>query len=144
MELEDLIDFKTKEEIEKEKRDYEGRIFPLGTAEKELISKRISELFHNGMLSDNDLLFNFICLKQAYLINDEDNKKTEYDKWYKSVYSSYMNEKEKALMIALVNTDMNCTDINDFPDNETIIKEAQNTVLIKPEKKKGFLSFLKK
>ena len=142
--LSDWVDIKTKEEIEQEHKDYENKMFPLGANHKDVIAQRIADLFTNKKLSKGEIMYNFLVLKQAYMLTDEDKKAKEYDKWYNSVTSKYLSDDEKKIVIALVNADISCEDLAEYKSSDEIREFSKTIVLDKPEKKKGLFSFLKK
>ena len=82
--LSDWVEIKSKEEIEQRHNDYVNKMFPLGAQEKEIVEKRIAELFSNKKLSKGDIMYNFLVLKQAYMLTDEDKKAKEYGRISKS------------------------------------------------------------
>lgn len=142
--LSDWVDIKTKEEIEQEHKDYENKMFPLGVNHKDVIAQRIADLFTNKKLSKGEIMYNFLVLKQAYMLSDENKKAKEYEKWYNSVTSKYLSDDEKKIVIALVNADISCEDLAEYKSSDEIRDFSKTIVLDKPEKKKGLFSFLKK
>lgn len=140
--MEDYFNFKSHAEVEREHQNYENRMFPLGNAQKELIAQRVSTLFNNRKLTDSDLMFNFLVLKQVMLNDDETKKEKEYYKWYETVTSKSLSDEEKGLMLALVKADLECADLSKYKTAEEIREDVKNIILLKPEKKSIF-SFLK-
>ena len=101
--LSDWVDIKTKEEIEQEHKDYENKMFPLGANHKDVIAQRIADLFTNNKLSKGEIMYNFLVLKQAYMLSNEDQKAKEYEKWYNSVTSKYLTDDEADIQMAETN-----------------------------------------
>jgi len=128
------IQYRSKEEIERQQEEYEKKIFPLGSAQKEVICSRIRDLFQTERLNENELLYCFLVLKEVFLIKDEKRRKREYRKWYYSAVTKRLSEKEKAMMIALVNADIGCEDLDQYKDSDTIGKESESIQVEKPDR----------
>ena len=97
-----IIDFiKTKEQKQKESKDYFNKVFPHGEVHRDTVKEVIERLFPNH--KDSNLFFSYIVIKELHLEEEADeeriNNKTERE--LKKVRPKLKGEEQILLMILL-------------------------------------------
>ncbi len=110
--------FKTREQEEKEKKDFEKRVFHLGIEQREAARAVIKE-GTSAKLKDKEGLFAFICVKDAYTQGEEDNNGPEFaqnamkkQKWIK--------KDDMKFIYALVCLDVRTSSLETYPTAEDV------------------------
>lgn len=114
----DGFPFKTKEQMERERKEFESRVFPLGPEQKDIALAILKQLLVRPKLKDNEKLYAYISAKDKYAYHGDDGG-VEYaqsalrkQKW--------LNEEEIRLVLALVMLDTKATSLEEYPSIEEI------------------------
>ncbi len=123
--IQSLFQWDTKEEREKQKADYEKRIFPLGPMQKEMDSAILQALVKTKS-TDQERMFLLCSVRDWHLENEEDMqallKEHRKSKTWRIV--NHLSQEDKAVIIALAVNGIHA--VQDFyPDAQSIAALAQ-------------------
>jgi len=112
--------FRSKEEIERKSKEFDERVMPLGTAQKDMALSVLEELKPPGSRNDNkELLFGYLIGKDKYIQKGKGEDGTaamgaELNKL------KFLSDEEKRIIKALIKYDSELIDINYYPTAEKI------------------------
>lgn len=120
----DGFPFKSKEDDEREKREFEKRAFHLGPGHREAVTQVIQALFPNTK-DLTDYLYAFVSSKDGYMLDDQDegalvraHKNLARLRWMSTQHIEWI--------LALVVLDSRCTDLAQYPTKDDVLQYAQN------------------
>lgn len=118
--IQSLFQWDTKEEREKQKADYEKRIFPLGPIQKEMDSAILQTLVRTKS-TDQERMFLLCSVRDWHIENDEDMqalmKEHRKSKTWRIV--NHISEEDKAVIIALAVNGVHAAE-KSYPDAQSI------------------------
>ena len=97
-----IIDFiKTKEQKQKESKEYFNKVFPHGEVHRDTVKEVIESLFLNH--KDSNLFFSYIVIKELHLQDeaDEDRINNRTERELKKIRPKLKGEEQVLLMILL-------------------------------------------
>ncbi len=105
--------FKTKEQEEKERRDFEKRVFPFGIEQKDVAMHVLKEGL-SDKLKDKEKLFAFICAKDACLLCgvEEGGLGMAEDALKKQ---KWIGEEDRKFIYAFMRLEMRAPSLEEYP-----------------------------
>ena len=123
--IQSLFRWDTKEEREKEKADYEKRIYPLGQTQKDM-DRAILQAVIQTKSADQERMFLLCSVRDWHLEYEEDMqtlmKANRKSKTWRIV--NHISEQDKACIIVLAVRGLH-TPLESYPDAESILAQAQ-------------------
>ena len=113
MGLFDGFPFKSKEDTEREKQEFQKRVFPLGMVQRDAAQSVLEELFQNPKRL-REYLFAFIISKDRYTKNDMTDAAME-DVKVQLNRQKWLKENDKQLIIALMLLDCRASSLENYP-----------------------------
>ena len=130
MSLGGLFSFKSKAQVEKERRQYTFWAFPGGQQQRDRVESLLKELFPKTSLQFS--LFNFLTCKELYekILEDDENRDDSIDRLYRSLkfkqkYGGLKSD-DWFIFIALIVADRAVKGGGDYPSAEEIKVSAEN------------------
>ena len=102
--------FRTKEEVEKEAKDYFEQLFPFGETQRDNIKKVIHSLFPNH--SDSNLFFTYIVMKEM-IIKGFDDIRTQKEL---DTVKPALSENDKETLNKILNYDLKLDSLASIED----------------------------
>lgn len=121
----DGFPFKSKEQMEKEERDFEKRLFPLGIEQRDAVAAVLCKIIPAGKEAKNkENLYAFISAKDKYTSCDDiqDAQKAAYGELQRQ---RWLKEKDRLMILAFVELEAKISDLEQMPDTEAIEKHAE-------------------
>ena len=107
MALNDLFTIKTKKQSLQDAEQYERKIFPFGQQQKERIRNFLRENVHPQKLTDREVFFQYVVLRQLLADNKFDE---DYSRWYHNGLGKLLTHQEKAFIRAYATLDSQLED----------------------------------
>ncbi len=111
--------FTTKEQDEREKKDFEKRVFPLGMEQKDAALAVLKEGL-SSKLKDNEILFAFICAKDACLLNggeEEDGMEKAKEALKKQ---KWVPKEDKEFILTFMRLEMRAESFDEYPNVDQV------------------------
>ena len=111
--------FKSKEQQEKEERDFQKRVFPFGMEQRDAALAVLKE-GTTSKLKDSEKLFAFICAKDACLLNggeaEDGLQKAEatLDK------QKWIPKEDRCFILTFMRLEIRATSLEDYPTAEDV------------------------
>lgn len=109
----DGFPFKSREQVEKERKIFVNKIFPLGLEQREKALAVLKEVT-GPKLSANEVLFAFICAKEAYL-NEEEEEKRVQAALHAMQRQRELRQQDKAAIVALLELELGIDSLESYP-----------------------------
>lgn len=120
----DGFPFKSKAQMEKEQKAFENRVFPLGLPQRDAAAQVLREVL-GSKVSKEELLFGFICAKDAYTEADEPDQALTHAKIalrkQKIVPVDQIN-----CILALLLLEKDVSTLEDYPTAEMVRQKEQD------------------
>ena len=120
----DFLAVKSKEQVERERKEFEARVIPMGEAQKQAAAEVLMRLITRKNLAQNEKMFAFISTKDKYILTGggeegmaEAKKMLKKQKWFKP--------EEKSIILALVQLESRVTSLEEYPTDEEILALAK-------------------
>ena len=107
--------FKTQKQVEREKKDFEKRVFPLGVEEQRQAALAVLRGYMRPKLRDEEILFAFIAAKDAYLQGLEDEADPAAAALQFMDRQKRLAPGERQLILALVELEKDVTSLENYP-----------------------------
>lgn len=118
----DGFPFQSKEDMEKEKRDFEKRVFPFGMEQRDCARAVLQQLIPH-IKSDTELLFAFINSKDIYMKNDQtDEALARARQQMKKL--RYFTEEDKDMILTLVQLDAAAPSLDAYPTAQDVLSRV--------------------
>ncbi len=111
--------FKTREQEDKEKRDFEKRVFPFGPEQKDAAEAVLKEGI-TGKLKNQEKLFAFICAKDACMLNggeEEDGLEKAQEALKKQ---KWVSAEDRKFIYTFMRLEIRATSLEDYPTVEQV------------------------
>ena len=118
MGLFDGFPFKSKEETEREKQEFQKRVFPLGMVQRDAAQRVLEELFQDPKRL-REYLFAFIVSKDRYTMQDMTDEAME-DVQVQLKRQKWLKEDDKRLIVALLLLDCRATSLESYPTAQEV------------------------
>lgn len=115
--------FKSKEQMEREKQEFEERVFPFGAPQREACMQVLQQLLHGKRLKDSDRMFTFILAKDRYMLDKKTDEALETAR-EKIAGMRWVPAEEIDLLLALVRLDAEVEDLASYPTAEDVLRAA--------------------
>ncbi len=120
----DFLAIKSKEQMERERKEFEERVIPLGEEQKQKASDTLARLIPRKNLALNEKMFAFISTKDRFILSgsgddglEQAKKMLKKQKWIKP--------EEKNIILALVQLESRITELEEYPTDEEILALAK-------------------
>lgn len=114
----------TRREREKQEKKYQKRMFPLGDGQREKELALLAALFP-GKKDPGELLYQLICVKECMLEEDEEDRQAALARWRAGTLVQEYTSREKAVFLALERLEHACASLEEFPNQEQLLAEAE-------------------
>ena len=115
----DGFPFQSKADMEKEKRDFEKRVFPFGLEQRDHARTVLQELIPH-VKSDTELLFAFINSKDIYM-KDEQSEEGLLRARQQMKKLRYFTEEDKDRILTLVQLDAAAPSLENYPTAQDVL-----------------------
>lgn len=117
--------FKSKEQMDRERKDFEKRVFPLGMEQRDAADRVLTDLLPK-VKHKSDRLYAFIAAKDAYVRDVEEDPARALAKAREAMQSLHWrgNDNERMVM-ALILLERNTPSLEVYPTAEMVRAEAQ-------------------
>lgn len=123
MGLFDGFPFKSKEQAQREQKDFEKRVFPFGLEQREAARAVLAAVIP-GQKHDNERLFAFISAKDNYIL-DEMSEEALNKSRAKLATMKWLSAEEIELVLALVRLDSAIQSLEDYPTPQQVTAASQ-------------------
>lgn len=124
MGLFDGFPFQSKDEVERQRQDFEKRVFPLGLKQREAARLVLRKLIPH-VKNDSELLFAFISSKDVYMINEQSEKAFALARAQMKKLR-YFSEEDKDKIMALLLLDVRVSSLEEYPTEEDVLKKCRD------------------
>ncbi len=115
----DGFPFQSREQMDKEKRDFEKRVFPFGLAQRDCARAVLQQLVPNKKF-EGEALFAFISSKDIYMQNEQSPEGLQHArKQLKRM--RFFSEEDKDKILALVVLDAAAPSLEEYPTAEAVL-----------------------
>ena len=121
----DGFPFQSREDMEREKRDFERRVFPLGLAQRDAARTVLRELIPH-IKSDSESLFAFISAKDIYMLNEQTDEALARARAQMKKLR-YFTEEDKDKILALLLLDATATSLEEYPTAQEVLLRVGNS-----------------
>lgn len=118
----DGFPFKSREQIEKDRKRFQGRMLPFGDPQKQAALAVLKQVA-SPKLREEELLFAFFTAKDKYLLGQEDSTEVEdAQRALKRVPG--LLPQDKQIVVALVLLDCALTSLEEYPTPQQVLETA--------------------
>lgn len=118
----DGFPFKSREQMARERQEFEDRVFPLGMEQRDYALRILQELLPKK-LPDEEKLFAFISSKDTYKSNKDPEKGLQLARTA-LLRQRHLTEEGVAAVLALVRLDDQAQSLAEYPSVEAVRKAA--------------------
>lgn len=120
MGLFDGFPFKSQEQIKRERKDFEKRVFPLGEPERLAVEEVLKTLLE-GKLQASEKLFAFISAKDQYTQADPDIPGEDVKTARRALNKQHwLSDEAKDMILAFIKLESKITSLDDMPSVEMV------------------------
>ena len=124
-----ILDFiKSKEEKQKESKDYRNKVFPHGDVHRDTIEALIKTLFPD--YQDFNVFFTYIVIKEIHLCSEAKEEKISRDteRELKKVRPK-LKDQEKLLLMILLSIDLQSTELLSYDTYLELVNHSYEKIL---------------
>lgn len=116
----DGFPFKSKQQREKERREFERLVFPFGVEEQRAAARKVlNEMLPGKKIQDEQRLYAFICAKEAYLTCEEAGE--EVDAALRTMRKQpWITDEFAASILSLIRLEKNIESLEEYPTAEEV------------------------
>ena len=111
--------FKSKEQSERESREFKERVFPFGETQRESARSVLRQIVSPKM-RDTEMLFAFLSAKDRYILDEKSPKSLE-DSRNRLKKQGFAKERDIDLILALVQLDSISASLDSYPTAEDVL-----------------------
>ena len=125
----DGFPFKTQKQVEKERKTFENRVFPLGLEAQRDAARTVLREALTTKAEDEQLLFPFICGKDAYVSAMEDEEPPRVAALFAIRHLRWLSSDEKKIFLALIELDIQAGSLENYPTADMVRAAASEIAL---------------
>lgn len=113
--------FKSKEQLERERRDFEKRVFPLGEAQRTMAAALLAELM-SKKLKEDERMYAYISAKDKYTQEDEEERAMHLAR-QTLMQQKWLTDSDRLVALALVRLEIGIEGLDEYPTADRVRQE---------------------
>lgn len=119
----DGFPFKSKVQIEKERKDFQNKVLPLGIPQREKVRELLQEVM-NPKLKDDEALFTYLCAKEAF-VEQEDDEQGGKAALHSIHKQKWVSAEDKKKILALILLEKGIETLEEYPTAAMVNEKAE-------------------
>ncbi|MCD8084097.1 MAG: hypothetical protein LUE86_11455 [Clostridiales bacterium] len=118
------LEFVSPRERKRREEQYYRRMFPFGEEQRRLEGRLLSRCT-DTKLSEEELLFQLLCVREVLQEEDEMSRKDALESWRKNPLTANLSPADRQVVYALAVLSAGCSSLEEYPDEKRLRAEAE-------------------